>query len=77
MLPGQNAERVGRTRARIAGEGAEEFFREQVSRLRAALQDALEAGAAPYEPRHFGRKPMTRVGFALPAATITIVGPAE
>jgi CRISPR-associated protein (TIGR02584 family) len=73
-LPGQNNERVESTRKRLAGEGAEDFFREQVSRLRRALQDVLGSGSTPYEPRHFGRKPTTRVGFALPSATITISG---
>jgi CRISPR-associated protein NE0113 (Cas_NE0113) len=73
-LPGQKSERVKRTRERIAGEGAEDFFREQVARLRRAVRDALDSGSALYEPRDFGRKPTTRVGFALPAVTITISG---
>jgi CRISPR-associated protein (TIGR02584 family) len=71
-LPDQSSERVASTRKRLSGEGAEDFFREQVARLRAALQDALGAGSAPYEPRRFGRKPTTRVGFALPSSAITI-----
>lgn len=72
-LPNQSGERVALTRKRVSGEGAEDFFREQVARLRAALQDALGAGAAPYEPRRFGRKPTTRVGFALPSSAITLL----
>ena len=73
-LPGQKAARVANTRERLSGEGAEEFFREQVARVRRALRDALESDAALYEPRDFGRKPVTRVGFALPSAAITILG---
>jgi CRISPR-associated protein (TIGR02584 family) len=74
-LPRQSAERVARTRRRLAGEGAEDFFREQVARLKNGLQDALGIGSTPYEPRGFGRKPMTRVGFALPSPAVTIVRP--
>jgi CRISPR-associated protein (TIGR02584 family) len=73
-LPNQSGERIASTRARLAGEGAEDFFREQVSRMRAALQDTLGAGSVPYEPRRYGRKPMTRVGFGLPAAAISVAG---
>ena len=71
-LPGQRSERIVKTVKRLAGEdGEEEFFREQVSRFRRVLQDALGIGAAPYELRAFGRKPMTRTGFTLPPAAIT------
>jgi CRISPR-associated protein (TIGR02584 family) len=73
-MPDQKPHRVAAIRERLGGEAREDFFREQVSRLRAALQDGLEGGSAPYEPRRFGRKPMTRVGFGLPAAAITMIG---
>lgn len=75
-LPGQKPERVAAARKRLAGEGREGFFRERMAQLRRALQDALGSGSAPYEPRRYGRKPMTRAGFALPAAAITIRRPA-
>lgn len=76
-LPGQRPERIARSRERLAGEGAEDFFREQVARLRHTLQDALGTSSVPYEPRSFGRKPVTRIGFALPPGAIVILGPAK
>jgi hypothetical protein len=71
-LPDQKDYRVAALRKRLAGEGQEEFFNEQVARLRSAMQKTLEAGAPPYEPRSFGKRPLTRVGFALPGASITL-----
>lgn len=71
-LPDQKPHRVEALRKRLAGEGAEDFFTEQVARLRTIMQQVLEAGSPPYEPRSFGKRPLTRVGFALPAAAIII-----
>jgi len=72
-LPDQNASRLANVRQRLNG-GEEELFREQISRLRSALRKTLGRNALPYEPQSFGRKPMTRIGFALPPSSISIVG---
>jgi hypothetical protein len=66
--------RVKEVRGRLEDDFREEFFREQVSRLRKAVRDALDSEAALYEPRDFGKKPRTRYGFALPAAAIAVTG---
>lgn len=70
-LPAQRGDRVAALRKRLAGEGAEGFFREQLAKLREKLEEQLGAASPPYEPRSFGRKPVTRIGFALPGSAIT------
>jgi hypothetical protein len=76
-LPGQGADRVEALRKRLATDAGDAFFRDHSSRLRRAMEDALGAGAAPYQLRGFGRRPFTRFGFGIPASAITISGTEE
>lgn len=72
-LPDQQPARVVRLRQRLKEPaGEEEFLREHVSRLKRALRETLGPDSTPYEPRPFGRKPSTRVGFALLPGAITV-----
>ncbi len=52
----------------------EPLFRQQVSRLRAALKRRLGPAAAPYLPVSIGTRPRTRTRFALAPDAIDLVG---